>query len=177
MEPQASSPWPHAGLLSVQETITRKLKDFLEDSPPSTEHLPQDVGKLIQEIHTHAFKDLNVSAFLSRCRIHGHNVSTRFRWTVGLGPRSYLERFRIEAACRLLCQTDFAVYMIAMSVGYKYQETFCRAFQRTMGCSPSTYRRDNSSASIKFPSLGTGDDVIGCTETIRQNGQGRGTAS
>lgn len=61
----------------------------------------------------------------------------RFRRHVGLGLRDYVEHLRLEAADRLLRSGGYPVYLVALSVGYSHQETFCRAFARRFHCNPS----------------------------------------
>lgn len=96
---------------------------------------------VLEDIHTHLFDpDLNVAAVRRRCDLRDNNASTRFREAVGLGIRDYIEKARIEAARHLLAATGAEVYLVAEGVGYDHPETFCRAFQRQLGMTPSEYR-------------------------------------
>lgn len=129
------------GLVEKQDRIEDVLRSLREEIPPVPPHLPWEVRKILAYIHQHLFEqDLNAAAARLRCRLHNNNISTRFRYTVGIGLREYIEAGRLEAAKRLLGHPDLEIYLVAVSVGYRHHETFCRAFQRREGCAPSEYR-------------------------------------
>jgi transcriptional regulator GlxA family with amidase domain len=114
-----------------------ELEFFLQELP-QTACLNRDVKAVLKFIHTHAFEpSLNVNTVKHGCRIRNNNISTRFRIELGLGIRDYIETLRLYAASRLLQSQRFEIYLVAMAVGYEHQETFCRAFRRHYGCSPS----------------------------------------
>ena len=53
----------------------------------------------------------------------------------------YVKRARIEASCRLLLNTDKAIWEIAELVGYRDSSFFHKTFQEFMNCSPAKYRK------------------------------------
>lgn len=128
-------------LLDKQELIREVLSGFqAEIAAPRTE-LSWEVRAMLRYVHEHLFApELNVGAVRRGCRLRNNNVSTRFRCAVGTGLRDYIEGGRMAAAKRLLRHDDLEIYLIAMSVGYEHQETFCRAFRRRIGCTPSEWR-------------------------------------
>lgn len=58
-----------------------------------------------------------------------------------LSPMRYLTNQRMEAAARLLCDTDASLAEIATHVGYRSEFAFGRAFKRHHQVAPGTYRR------------------------------------
>ena len=125
-----------------KEKIRRELEVWRPRMPPGEDagFAPRDAD-ILDDIHSHLFDpDLNVAAVRRRCDLRDNNASTRFRETVGLGIRDYIEKARIEAASHLLGSTEAEVYLVAEAVGYEHPETFCRAFQRQLGMTPSEYR-------------------------------------
>ena len=129
------------------ERIERTLQDFLDGSRPSVGELPREIEEIVRYVHDHLFdSSLNVNLIKLRCRLRNNNVSTHFRKAVGLGIREYIEKLRLEAAGSLLGERDLEVYLVAMAVGYQHQETFCRAFQRHFGHTPSERRLQALSA-------------------------------
>jgi len=138
----AQSPWRRdPELIEKQERIDRELERFLSEACPCPAAVPRDVGEILRFIHGHLFDSaLNVTAVRQRCGLRNNNVSTRFRSVVGLGLREYIEILRLNAAERLLRCGGLEVYLVAMAVGYDHQETFCRAFQRQFGRTPSEQR-------------------------------------
>jgi AraC-like DNA-binding protein len=68
-----------------------------------------------------------------------------FRKTFGVSPRQYLLRVRVEAACRLLAESDETIVAIAIRCGFYDHAHFTRAFRQFMNESPSQYRREQRS--------------------------------
>lgn len=130
---------PALDLVRKQAEIRRELQSIHLGNKPETKSLPKEISAIIEFIHTHLFdSSLNVNAVKQSCRIRNNNVSTRFRLSMGIGIREYIEVLRLEAASRLILCCDFELYLIGMAVGYEHQETFCRAYHRHFGKPPSS---------------------------------------
>jgi len=52
----------------------------------------------------------------------------------------FLNRLRLQAACRDLTESDTSVLEIAMTSGFTQVSFFNRLFRRHLGCSPSQFR-------------------------------------
>ncbi len=63
-----------------------------------------------------------------------------FREHTGLSPISYMERLRIEEACRRLQQSEENITNLAHLLGYASSQHFATAFRRFMGTSPTAWR-------------------------------------
>ena len=68
-------------------------------------------------------------------------LAERFTGLVGQPPMRYLTRWRIQLACRLLCDDAAKVSAVALDVGYQSEAAFSRAFKANVGTSPATWRR------------------------------------
>lgn len=77
-------------------------------------------------------------------------LQRRLRVT-GYTYKNVLEIARRDRAITLLTQTQLPVSEIALSLGYEEHSNFTRAFQRWMGCSPTTYRTKNGFDSLLNP--------------------------
>lgn len=64
----------------------------------------------------------------------------QIRRVYGLTPTQLLTRTRIEAATRLLSQTELSVAQIAVDCGYFDHSAFARAFKGAVGLTPSGFR-------------------------------------
>jgi AraC-like DNA-binding protein len=64
-----------------------------------------------------------------------------FRQELGVTPITYLNRYRVNQAKRLLQQTDQSVTAIALAVGFSDSGYFSRVFKREVGMAPDLYRR------------------------------------
>lgn len=89
----------------------------------------------------------NFSAPLSLCEIAGSAGLSEsyfchgFKEFMGCTPFSYLNRIRITKSCELLAQSDKKITEIATLCGYNNISYFNRVFSKTMGITPSGYRK------------------------------------
>lgn len=68
-------------------------------------------------------------------------LSKVFKEDTGMGFSEYLQKIRIEEACRLLANTDSKVIDIAQSVGYNDICTFNLIFKKHLGITPRDFRK------------------------------------
>ena len=71
-------------------------------------------------------------------------LDDRFRQVLGCSPIRYLTDWRMHVAQDLLRSTDLGVVGVAHRVGYHAEEAFSRAFKRSVGSSPGSWRMANS---------------------------------
>lgn len=130
--------------LSLEETLQRidqELESFRASLPPPPPGLPGDVSSLLMHIHERLFDpELSIAAARKTCGLRNNNVSGRFRRRLGIAPKQYVERLRMEAAERLLRLDDLPAYLVAGAIGYEHSETFARAFSRSTGMTPTAFR-------------------------------------
>lgn len=79
-----------------------------------------------------------LAGVISLSRFH---FCSAFRRTTGRTPHEMLTHLRIDRACELLADPDRSVTSVAFSVGYESHSGFSASFRRTVGVSPSQYRR------------------------------------
>lgn len=68
-------------------------------------------------------------------------LARHFVSSTGLSPVRFARRLRVEAAARLLAQTDTPIAEVGRAVGYDDERAFRRAFQSQMKRSPGAHRR------------------------------------
>jgi AraC-like DNA-binding protein len=68
-------------------------------------------------------------------------LARQFRTLVGEPPLTYLTRWRMTIAARLLRETELPLESVAARVGYGSPFAFGKAFKRSMGNAPGAYRR------------------------------------
>ncbi|QRR02179.1 GlxA family transcriptional regulator [Dyadobacter sandarakinus] len=68
------------------------------------------------------------------------NVVRRFKQAIGLTPIEYLQKTRIEAAKKLLEQTDQSVLEVMLNSGYNDLKSFRQLFKKSTGITPKEYR-------------------------------------
>lgn len=67
-----------------------------------------------------------------------------FKKHMGISPKSYIIKNRIERAKYLLTTTNSPINEISNSVGYEDSLYFSRIFKKELGISPQKYRKQNS---------------------------------
>ncbi|MCS7461431.1 helix-turn-helix domain-containing protein [Paenibacillus doosanensis] len=99
------------------------------------------LDKIVAYINDH-FQDPNISlyAIASHFNLSESYLSQFFKEQSGETFSSYLEKLRISLACRLIMQGSASIDSIAVQAGYNSTHSFRRAFKRTMGVSPSSYK-------------------------------------
>ncbi|MBL1077454.1 AraC family transcriptional regulator [Nocardia sp. 2] len=86
--------------------------------------------------HAWTVPELGAVAGVSRA-----TLARRFTATVGEPPLSYLTRWRLLTAARLLRESDTPLAGVARKVGYQSEFAFAKAFKREYGSAPGQYRR------------------------------------
>jgi transcriptional regulator GlxA family with amidase domain len=79
---------------------------------------------------------------------------------VGESPKRYIARTRLAHAAALLHKTDASLAEIALRTGYGTQFSFAKAFKRTFGIAPGTYRGQQHGV----PGLGRDSDAAVLTQ-------------
>lgn len=92
-------------------------------------------------IEDHVAEDLSVAALADRVHMSVRHFSRVFRDEVGATPAEYVEQVRVATARRHLEHGDGSIEHIAASCGFGTPETLQRSFGRTVGVTPSAYRR------------------------------------
>jgi len=82
-----------------------------------------------------SLKEMAALAYMSR--FHFNRI---FRQVTGLPPRRFLSALRVQAATRLLLDTDDSVTDICLDVGYNSLGAFNRRFANVLGISPMRLR-------------------------------------
>jgi transcriptional regulator GlxA family with amidase domain len=101
----------------------------------------QPLREVQRWIVEHPEADLSVEALAGRSALSPRHFARAFAAEVGVTPGRYVEGVRLEAARRLLEDTDDGIEEIARSCGYGTPEAMRRAFVRTLAAPPTEYRR------------------------------------
>jgi AraC-like DNA-binding protein len=71
-------------------------------------------------------------------------LADRFIRLIGVPPMHYLASWRMQVATQKLRSTNASLAQVAEIVGYDSEAAFSRAFKKTFGAAPATWRRLNS---------------------------------
>jgi AraC family transcriptional regulator len=95
-------------------------------------------------------EDITLDELAAEAQLSPFHFARMFKQSLGVPPRVYLTRLRMEKACEFLEQTDLPITEIALEVGYSSNHALARVFLKHMRLSPSDYRR-----AVRVPVRGT----------------------
>ena len=139
------------------ETVLAKLSELLfveavrryaEALPPDQTgwfaglrepHVARALALLHRDIKRHwTVDDLGREVGLSRSALADHFVRL-----IGVPPMHYLANWRMQVATDRLRNSNASLAQVAETVGYESEAAFSRAFKKTFGTAPATWRRSN----------------------------------
>ena len=130
-------------------TVARRLVVFLKRPGGQSQfsaHLAAqivDEGKIRSLQHwilDHLPLDLSLEALASRVAMSVRNFTRVFQGETGTTPADFVEMARVDAARRLLEESEIALQRVASRCGFASADTMRRAFLRRIGTGPSDYR-------------------------------------
>jgi AraC family transcriptional regulator len=114
-------------------------------APKSLDEYADRMQRVTEHIDRHLDKPLDLDTLAAVAHFSPFHFHRLFSAWMGETVGDYLRRRRCEiAATRLLAQPRAAVIQIALAVGFGSAEAFARAFKARFGCSPTSWRRQQS---------------------------------
>jgi AraC-like DNA-binding protein len=140
------------------ETVLAKLSEllFVETVRRYAEALPHDqtgwfaglrdpyVARALALLHRDHTRRWTVDELGHEVGLSRSALADRFIRLMGLPPMHYLANWRMQVATEKLRNTRASLAQVAESVGYDSEAAFSRAFKKTFGTAPATWRRSNS---------------------------------
>lgn len=112
----------------------------------------KEIGDAWQElseyIDANLHTELSLSALAQKCFYNPSYFSRIFKEKFGMSLVEYVTRKRLDAAVRLLCDTELSVDTISRRVGFSDRSAFYHAFSRYVGGTPTEYRMLRESKKI-----------------------------
>ena len=97
--------------------------------------------RCLELMSTRLSEDISLDDLAAEAQLSPFHFARMFKQSLGVPPRVYLTRLRVEKACDLLERTDLPITQIALEVGYSSNQVLARVFLKHMRLSPSDYRR------------------------------------
>jgi AraC-like DNA-binding protein len=107
---------------------------------PGSAHARQIVQRMLDFIHEHYARPIQLADLAADVRLTPSYVSTLFSTTLGVGFQHCLEQFRLAKAKDLLCDPTRRVSEVAYAVGYLNPNHFRNVFTARVGLPPSAWR-------------------------------------
>jgi AraC family transcriptional regulator len=96
--------------------------------------------RCVDMIRSRLADDLSLEELAAEVGLSPFHFSRMFKESIGVPPRAFVVRLRIERACALLEETALPVTMIAQDVGYSSSQVLARVFLKYKRMTPSAYR-------------------------------------
>ena len=118
--------------------IERPVPQYTDDDP---------IGRTVAWALEHLSEPLPVERLARTAQMSTRSFIRAFRETTGTAPAAWVRVQRVREAQRLLESTDLTVEQVASVCGFGSAVTMRQAFARTLGTTPSAYRRRFRTAS------------------------------
>ena len=100
----------------------------------------------VEFLNEHPETHTSLADLAALCGVSIYHFARSFSAQLGCAPFEYQRALRLEKARELLRESDLAVEAVGIAVGIESASNFARLFRRTVGLSPSEYRRLHSRA-------------------------------
>lgn len=112
---------------------------------------PRALRRCVELIHARLSDEISLDELACEAGLSSFHFARMFKQSLGVPPRVYVTRLRMERACDLLEQTDIPVNGIALQVGYSSHQALAKVFTKSMNITPSDYRRVVRDAARSIP--------------------------
>ena len=104
---------------------------------------PRDLESLVvvmDYVKSHLDEPLRLGDLAKATGLSTYQIKQRMEGLLGLSPKQYISRCRIDSACHLLETTGKSLVEIAVACGFSDQSAFTKQFGRIVGMTPGIYR-------------------------------------
>jgi transcriptional regulator GlxA family with amidase domain len=127
-----------AKLFSID--MDREHQAYFSTFSPLQEHNDELVTMAQRSIET-AYRNMGtIEELIKEIPGSRRNIARRFKQVTGITPIEYLQKTRIEAAKKLLIETNQQMTEVMINSGYTDPKAFRKVFRKTVGMTPTGYR-------------------------------------
>lgn len=127
------------------ELVVYLSRQYENQDHQKSQHNLMHLANAISFIEDHYLEPLSREEIAARSNMSVRHLNRIFKAYYQTTPFAYLQRLRLEHACRLLRTTNQPISEIADKSGFNDSNYFTRQFTKTLGLSPKAYRNNNSS--------------------------------
>jgi AraC-like DNA-binding protein len=99
------------------------------------------ISKAVLHVRENYPRDIAIGDLVRLVGLSARQLERKFKSCFGLGPRQFLIKTRLLAACRRLTATDDGLAQIAYECGFTHPSAFAHQFRRHLGLTPREFRR------------------------------------
>lgn len=109
---------------------------------------PWQARRLREYISANLCDPLPLADLAALVRLSTGHLARAFRQSFGVSPRAFIIKQRVEAAKRLILESETPLAEIALSCGMADQSHLTRHFTRAVGTSPAAWRRHQTALTL-----------------------------
>lgn len=91
---------------------------------------------------------IDAARLAKRLGVPLRRMSAAVNSQLGLNVSQFVNGYRVDAACRLLAESETTVTAIMLAAGFETKSNFNREFQRVTGMSPSAWRKSRRAGAV-----------------------------
>lgn len=136
------------GYQTAIETARAFVIDYRRDNQLSyslqdiaQQHQDTLLGEIQHFMRKNLHQRIELDALAQQFNLSQRTLIRRFQQAIGMSPKQYLQALRIEAAQKLIAETDLSTEAIVQSVGYEDSSSFRRLFKARTGSTLKEYRQ------------------------------------
>ena len=99
------------------------------------------VRTILEYCSTHFTENLSLETLSRHLHLNKYYISHCINSQINMRLSTFINALRIDAACKMLHNSDAKIAEIAQSVGYETIRSFNRAFVQTVGETPKEFRK------------------------------------
>ena len=126
-----------AELLRLNEDMSSSLT--LEEK-----RLNSYIERSVNYISEHYAEDIKMSDVAYECGLSESHFRRIFEESMSMKPLDYLNMVRIDNACEIIQNTDYAMEEVGFRVGYQTPSTFNRNFKKLTGKTPYQWKKEEN---------------------------------
>ncbi|EOR95399.1 Transcriptional regulator, AraC family [Arcticibacter svalbardensis MN12-7] len=120
--------------------MNRDNQSYFSTFKPFTDHNDTLVASAQKKIEDSFQYTGTIEEMIKDIPSSRRNIVRRFKLVTGITPIEYLQQTRVEAAKKLLVQTDQQMMEVIVNSGYNDPKAFRKIFRKNVGMTPSEYR-------------------------------------
>ena len=98
------------------------------------------MAMIVDALYEHLEESISVSELATAASVSVSTLERLFKEHMNTTPRRFIIQVKMSTACDRLMNTDMKINEISTSLGFHEHANFTRAFTKTMGISPRSYR-------------------------------------